>query len=123
LRGRKKITIGRKPIATYTTKMKYTLELKTKTETMKHTFTPAMLPDERTKQILYSQAWNLAVARCSRNDEALESHQKYFFDQLMKPYEPLLKAREEREAILNKKSGKAETKEKGEDDINYENDL
>ncbi len=74
-------------------------------------YTPKQIPDERTIQIMYSQAWNLAVASKELYaGETFEQRQQYFFDQLMKPYEPLLRARAEQEEKLNLKGRKKEIK-------------
>lgn len=93
-------------------------------------YTPRAIPDERTIQILYGQAMNLAMESIGTIKEMsegwraeLESRQQYFFDQLMLPYKPLLEARQEKEDLFNGKIRKKEINEDQEDqkgEINYE---
>ena len=91
-------------------------------------YTPRAIPDERTIQIIFGQAMNLAMESCGKIEsltpewiKEIENRQTHFFNLLMLPYKPLLEARKEVEDAMN---GKARTKEireiKGDEEINYE---
>lgn len=82
-------------------------------------YTPRAIPDERTIQIMQGQALNLAVEWADSWEE-IDELQSQFFDKLMKPYEPLLRAREEKENLFNVKVRGKEISENSKGDINYE---